>query len=485
MHLKNLLKDINIKKSIGRIDVDILDVQFDSRKIVEGGLFVCVKGDTLDGHKYIQQSINNGARAILLQSIPEQLDDNVVYIQIKDTRSSLGVIASNFYNHPSKRIKLIGVTGTNGKTTIVSLLHQACTLLNKKAGLISTIQNKIVNQIIPATHTTPDALEINYLLNRMILQGCKYCFMEVSSHAIAQSRIKNLHFFGGVFTNITQDHLDYHKTFDEYINVKKSFFDSLGYSAFSLVNNDDKNYFKMIENTQSIKLTYSLKSFSDYKCRIIESQIDSTCLNINKMNVWVKLIGEFNAYNILAVYAIVDQLGFADEDFFTALSKLQSPEGRFEYVNSNNIIGIVDYAHTHDALKNVLSAIDSMSNKINNIITVIGCGGERDVSKRPLMARVACNSSSKVILTSDNPRSENPEKIIDDMIEGLDSSQRNKILVVVDRRAAIKKACEIARSNDVVLIAGKGHEKYQEVNGKRNPFDDLEELKESFNIKQK
>ncbi len=485
MYLNNLLENISIIHSIGRFDIDIVDIQFDSRKVIQGGLFICINGDKVDGHKYIQQSINNGAKAILLESIPEEFCNNITYVQVKDTRCALSIIASNFYNHPSKRIKLIGVTGTNGKTTIVSLLHQACILLNKKAGLISTIQNKIVNEIIPATHTTPDSLEINYLLNRMILKGCKYCFMEVSSHAIAQSRIKNLHFFGGVFTNITQDHLDYHKTFDEYINVKKSFFDSLGKSSFSLVNKDDKNYSKMIENTKSFKLTYSLKSFSDYKCKIIESHIDSTLLSINKTNIWVKLIGEFNAYNILAVYAIADQLGFADDNFLTSLGSLQSPEGRFEYINSNNIIGIVDYAHTHDALENVLSTINHMSNRINNIITVIGCGGERDISKRPLMARVACNLSSKVIFTSDNPRSENPDKIIQDMTEGLDASQRNKILIVVDRKEAIRKACEIANSDDVVLIAGKGHEKYQEINGIRNPFNDLEELKESFNIKQK
>jgi UDP-N-acetylmuramoyl-L-alanyl-D-glutamate--2,6-diaminopimelate ligase len=396
----------------------------------------------------------------------------------------LGIIASNFYNNPSERIKLLGVTGTNGKTTIVSLLHQLFELLNVKSGMLSTIYNKINDKVIPATHTTPDALQINNLLNKMIEEGCEYCFMEVSSHAISQARINGLNFTAGIFTNITQDHLDYHNTFTEYRDVKKSFFDLLSKSAFALVNKDDKNGMKMLEGTKANQLSYSLKSVSDYKCKVLENQFDGMLLSINKVDVWVKLIGDFNAYNILSVYATAKQFGFSDYKVLTALSMLTAAEGRFECVQSGDITAIVDYAHTDDALKNVLSTINNIRTKTEELITVVGCGGDRDKTKRPKMAAVACNLSTQVIFTTDNPRSENPDAIIEDMIRGLDPIQKKKVLVITDRRQAIKTACKLAKAKDIVLIAGKGHEKYQEINGEKFPFDDLEELKLSLNINQ-
>jgi UDP-N-acetylmuramoyl-L-alanyl-D-glutamate--2,6-diaminopimelate ligase len=420
----------------------------------------------------------------MVEKIPQDLDSSVTYIQVEKSNEALGIIASNFYNNPSERIKLLGVTGTNGKTTIVSLLHQLFELLNVKSGMLSTIHNKINDKVIPATHTTPDALQINNLLNTMIEEGCEYCFMEVSSHAISQARINGLNFTAGIFTNITQDHLDYHNTFSEYRDVKKSFFDLLSKSAFALVNKDDKNGMKMLEGTKANQLSYSLKSVSDYKCKVLENQFDGMLLSINKVDVWVKLIGDFNAYNILAVYATAKQFGFSDYKVLTALSMLTAAEGRFECVQSGDITAIVDYAHTDDALKNVLSTINAIRTKTEEVITVVGCGGDRDKTKRPKMAAVACNLSTQVIFTTDNPRSENPDAIIEDMIRGLDPIQKKKVLVITDRRQAIKTACKLAKAKDIVLIAGKGHEKYQEINGEKFPFDDLEELKLSLNIKQ-
>jgi UDP-N-acetylmuramoyl-L-alanyl-D-glutamate--2,6-diaminopimelate ligase len=356
-------------------------------------------------------------------------------------------------------------------------------MLNVKTGILSTIQNKIIDTIIPSTHTTADSLQINYLLNEMIKQGCEYCFMEVSSHSIAQGRISGLNFAGSVFTNLTQDHLDYHNTFAEYRDVKKSFFDALPKTAFALSNKDDKNGMKMLEGTKAKKQTYSLKSVSDYKCRVLENQFEGMLLNINKTDVWVKLIGDFNAYNMLSVYAVANLFGFKDYQVLTALSMLMPVEGRFQYLQSEEkITAIVDYAHTDDALKNVISTINSIRTNTDELITVLGCGGDRDKTKRPLMAAVACNLSNQVILTADNPRSENPDTIIKDMMKGLDTVQKKKILVITDRRQAIKTACRLANANDIVLVAGKGHEKYQEINGEKFPFDDLEELKQSLNI---
>ena len=483
MNLQQLLYRVNITKVVGTTHIELSDITFDSRKVKESSLFVAIKGMQSDGHSYIQQTIEAGATVIVLEDMPADLDNKVTYIQVEDSNIALGSIAANFYDNPSEKIKLVGITGTNGKTTIVSLLSQLFDMLNVKTGMLSTIQNKIINTIIPSTHTTADSLQINYLLNEMIKQGCEYCFMEVSSHAIIQGRISGLNFAGGVFTNLTQDHLDYHNTFAAYRDVKKSFFDALPKTAFALSNKDDKNGMKMLEGTKAKKQTYSLKSVSDYKCRVLENQFEGMLLNINKADVWVKLIGDFNAYNILSVYAVANLFDFEDYQALTALSMLIPIEGRFQYLQSEEkITAIVDYAHTDDALKNVISTINSIRKNAEELITVLGCGGDRDKTKRPLMAAVACNLSNQVILTADNPRSENPDTIIKDMMEGLNPVQRKKVLVITDRRQAIKTACRLANANDIVLVAGKGHEKYQEIKGEKFPFDDLEELKQSLNI---
>jgi UDP-N-acetylmuramoyl-L-alanyl-D-glutamate--2,6-diaminopimelate ligase len=483
MNLQELLYKVSFVKIIGTTNVEVIDIAFDSRKVKATSLFVALKGTQSDGHTYISQTINAGAKVIVLEDIPTNLDDNITYIKVEDSNIALGIIAANFYDNPCEKIKLLGVTGTNGKTTIVSLLTQLFSIMNVKVGLLSTIQNKIIDKIIPSTHTTPDALQINFLLNEMVAQGCEYCFMEVSSHSISQGRISGINFTGGVFTNLTQDHLDYHNSFAEYRDVKKSFFDGLPKSAFALTNKDDKNGMKMLEGTKAQKCTYSLKSVSDYKCRVLENQFEGMLLSINKVDIWVKLIGDFNAYNLLSVYAVANQFAFEDHEVLTALSMLTSPEGRFQYLQSEEkITAIVDYAHTDDALKNVLTTVNNIRANAEQLITVVGCGGDRDKTKRPLMAAVACNLSNQVILTSDNPRSENPDAIIEDMMRELDPIQRKKVLVIIDRKQAIKTACRLAKTNDIILVAGKGHEKYQEINGEKFPFDDLEELKQSLNI---
>ena len=483
MNLKQLLHKVNVIKVVGEMRVEIYDIAFDSRKIKESSLFVAVKGMQSDGHSYVQQTIEAGAIAIVLEDMPSNLDSKATYIQVDDSNIALGIIAANFYDNPSEKIKLVGITGTNGKTTVVSLLSQLFSILNVKVGMLSTIQNRIINTIIPSNYTTPDSVQINYLLNEMIKQGCEYCFMEVSSHSIVQGRISGLNFAGGVFTNLTQDHLDYHNTFSEYRDVKKSFFDALQETAFALINKDDKNGIKMLEGTKAKKRTYALKSGADYKCRVLENQFEGMLLSINKVDVWVKLIGDFNASNILSVYAVTHLFGFEDTQVLTALSMLIPVEGRFQYLQSEEkVVAIVDYAHTEDALKNVIETINSIRTNTEKLITVGGCGGDRDKEKRPLMAAVACNLSNQVILTSDNPRSENPDTIIKDMMEGLTSNEKKKALVITDRREAIKTACCLANANDIVLVAGKGHEKYQEINGEKFPFDDLEELKQSLNI---
>ena len=483
MNLQELLYKVSFLKIIGTTNVEVIDIAFDSRKVKLDYLFVALKGTQSDGHSYISQAIKSGAKVIVLEDTPNNLDDNITYIKVEDSNIALGIIAANFYNTPSEKIKLVGVTGTNGKTTIVSLLTQLFSLMNVKVGMISTIHNKIIDKIIPSTHTTPDALQINFLLNEMIVQGCEYCFMEVSSHAISQGRISSVNFTGAVFTNLTQDHLDYHNSFAEYRDVKKSFFDVLPKSAFALTNKDDKNGMKMLEGSKAQQYTYSLKSVSNYKCRVIENHFEGMLLNINKVDVWIKLFGDFNAYNMLSVYAVANQFAFDDNEVLAALSMLTSPEGRFQYLQSEEkITAIVDYAHTDDALKNVLTTVNNMRTNTEQLITVLGCGGDRDKTKRPLMSAVACNLSSQVILTSDNPRSENPDTIIDDMMQALDPVQKKKVLVIIDRKQAIKTACRLANSNDIVLVAGKGHEKYQEINGEKFPFDDIEELKQSLNI---
>ena len=483
MNLQELLYKVSVAKAVGTTNVEVAGIAFDSRKIKKDFLFVAVKGTQSDGHTYISQTINAGATVVILENMPADLEDNINYIQVEDSNIALGIIAANFYNNPSEKIKLVGITGTNGKTTIVSLLSQLFALLNVKVGMLSTIQNKIIDTIIPSTHTTPDAIQINFLLNEMISQGCEYCFMEVSSHAISQGRVSGLNFSGGVFTNITQDHLDYHNTFAEYRDVKKSFFDVLPKDAFALSNKDDKNSLKMLEGTKAEKCTYALKSSAEYKCRVLENQFEGMLLNINKVDVWVKLIGEFNAYNMLSVYAVANRFGFEDYEVLTALSMLTAAEGRFQFLKSEEkITAIVDYAHTDDALKNVISTINNIRSNAEHLITVVGCGGDRDKTKRPLMAAVACNLSNQVILTADNPRSESPDAVIKDMLAGLDPVQKKKVLVITDRAQAIKTACRLANTNDIVLVAGKGHEKYQEINGEKFPFDDLEELKQSLNI---
>ena len=483
MNLQELLYKVSFIKIIGTTNVEVIDIAFDSRKVKATSLFVALKGTQSDGHTYISQTINAGAKVIVLEDMPLKLDDNITYVKVEDSNIALGIIAANFYDNPSEKIKLVGVTGTNGKTTIVSLLTQLFSIMNVKVGMLSTIQNKIIDKIIPSTHTTPDALQINFLLNEMIAQGCEYCFMEVSSHAISQGRVSGIHFTGGVFTNLTQDHLDYHNSFSEYRDVKKLFFDLLPKSAFALTNKDDKNGMKMLEGTKAQKCTYSLKSVSDYKCRVLENQFEGMLLSINKVDIWVKLIGDFNAYNLLSVYAVANQFAFEDHEVLTALSMLTSPEGRFQYLQSEEkITAIVDYAHTDDALKNVLTTVNNIRANAEQLITVVGCGGDRDKTKRPLMAALACNLSNQVILTSDNPRSENPDSIIEDMMRELDPVQKKKVLVIIDRKQAIKTACRLAKTNDIILVAGKGHEKYQEINDKKFPFDDLEELKQSLNI---
>ena len=460
MQLKDLLFRVSILNIVGSTDVDISSICFDSRDKKNKSLFIAIRGLDLDGHKYIKNAINNGSIAIIVEKIPDNLAVGITYVQVHKSNIALGIIASNFYGNPAKRIKLIGVTGTNGKTTIVNLLYQLFTKLGIRVGMISTIENRVLDQIFPSTHTTPDPLQINNLLNAMVEKGCEYCFMEVSSHALDQGRVYGINFAGGIFTNLSHDHLDYHNTFSEYRDVKKTFFDSLDKYAFALVNKDDKNSLKMLESTKAKKLYYSLKSFSDYRCKVIENQFEGMLLKINNVDVWVKLIGEFNAYNILSVYSVANQFGFEDSDVFIALSMLNPVEGRFQVVkNASGVTGVVDYAHTDDALKNVLKTINSIRNNVASLITIVGCGGDRDKSKRSLMTKAACDLSTQVIVTSDNPRSEKPEDIINDMINGLNSKQSNKVLAITDRRQAIMAAGKMANKNDVILLAGKGHEK--------------------------
>ena len=483
MRLQDLLYKVNTLKLVGSTNIEISNVQFDSRTMKREGLFVAIKGTISDGNQYITSAIKEGAVAIIVEQIPVELNDNITYVQVLSSYNALAIIAANFYKNPSERIHLVGITGTNGKTTIVSLLHQLFTLLNKKAGMLSTIENKILEEVIPSTHTTPDPLQINYLLNKMIEKGCEYCFIEVSSHALVQGRIDGLYFRGGVFTNITKDHLDYHSTFSDYRDVKKSFFDSLNKNAFALVNKDDKNGSKMLEGTKAKKYSYALRSLSNYRSKVLENRFEGMLLQINKIDVWVKLIGIFNAYNILAVYGVAKQFSFEDCEVLRAISMLISAEGRFQFVrNTDSITGIVDYAHTDDALKNVLTTIHDIRTNSESLITIVGCGGDRDKSKRPLMAQVACNLSTHVIITTDNPRSESPEAIIKDMISGLDQIQKKKVLEITDRKQAIMAAGKLAKQHDIILVAGKGHEKHQEIRGEKVPFDDMEELKKSLNI---
>ena len=484
--LKDILYKAGLIEVVGSTNVAIMSISFDSRKIEKDSLFVAVKGTLSDGHKYIDDTILKGAIAILCEVIPSTINEKVTYIKVKDTTVALGIIAGNFYDNPSEIIKLVGVTGTNGKTTTVTLLFNLFKKLGYKVGLLSTVKNQINNDIIPATHTTPDAIQLNVLLRQMLDKGCTHCFMEVSSHAIVQNRISGIHFVGGVFTNITHDHLDYHKTFDEYIKAKKRFFDSLGSDAFALTNKDDANGEVMLQNTKATKKTYSLRSMADFKCKVVENQFSGLLLNIDNNEVWTKLIGSFNAYNLLAVYATAILLKEDKTNVLTTLSSLSSVEGRFQYVRTDDgIIGIVDYAHTPDALINVLKTIADIRTGNEQVITVVGCGGDRDSAKRPIMAKIACDLSNKVILTSDNPRSEDPDAIIKEMQAGVDAVNNKKTISITDRSEAIKTACSYAKQGDIILVAGKGHEKYQEIKGVKHEFDDMLVLQENLKLFEK
>ncbi|MCW8897670.1 MAG: UDP-N-acetylmuramoyl-L-alanyl-D-glutamate--2,6-diaminopimelate ligase [Flavobacteriales bacterium] len=479
--LKDILYKTGIEELVGNTNIAIDKICFDSREVEDASLFVAVVGTATDGHQYINQTIEKGAVAIVCEHFPEQLHDGITYVKVKDSAAALGIIAANFYDNPSNELKLVGITGTNGKTTTATLLHELFVQLGYQVGLLSTVVNKIGNDAIPSTHTTPNAVELNKLLRKMVEAGCDYCFMEVSSHAIHQHRVTGVAFSGAVFTNITHDHLDYHKTFDEYIKAKKMFFDMLPENAFALVNKDDKNGMVMLQNTKAKPYTFALKSAADFTARILESGFSGMMLHIDKNEVWTKLIGGFNVYNLLSIYAVAVLLEQDKLNTLTAISNLNAVEGRFQYIKSqDNISGIVDYAHTPDALKNVLGTISEIRTNNETVITVVGCGGDRDKTKRPLMAQIACEYSNKVILTSDNPRSENPEQIINDMKAGVEPQHYKKVLSITNREEAIKTACMLAESNDIILVAGKGHEKYQEINGEKFPFDDLEILKKQF-----
>ena len=480
--LQDILYKVSIRSVQGSTQVEIDDLQLDSRKVRKGSAFIAIKGANSDGHAFIQTSIEQGASAVICETLPSDRQDDVTYVQVENSAAAAGYMANNFFGQPSARIKLVGVTGTNGKTTIATLLFKLFTGLKYKCGLISTVQNQIADTIIPATHTTPDAISLSSLLKRMADEGCSHVFMETSSHAIHQHRITGLQYAGAVFSNITHDHLDYHQTFDEYIRVKKLFFDGLPSTAFALSNADDKRGSVMLQNTNAQKYLYSLKTIADFKGKILENTLSGLLMIINDQEVHFRLIGEFNAYNLLAVYGTAICLGENKEDVLVTLSEMTGAEGRFDYLISKTekVIGIVDYAHTPDALINVLATIQKLRKGHEQIITVVGCGGDRDKTKRPIMAEAACEYSTRVIFTSDNPRSENPDQILRDMEAGLNSAGRKKAISIVDRKEAIKTAVSLAKSEDIVLVAGKGHEKYQEVKGVKNPFDDKAVLKEMF-----
>ena len=481
--ISDILEGLAFTELQGSADVEIGSIVFDSRKVVPNSLFVAVRGTMVDGHDYIDQAIEQGAVAVICEDLPAKVTGEVDFFMVADTSKALGIISANFYDNPSAKLKLVGVTGTNGKTTIATLLYKLFRDLGYKCGLLSTVENQINGTVVEATHTTPDPVVLNMLLDEMVAKGCDYCFMEVSSHAIAQHRIEGLNFTGGIFSNLTHDHLDYHKTFESYLKAKKAFFDGLPKSAFALTNADDKNGNVMLQNTAAHKKTYGLKNMADYKAKVVENHFSGLLLNIDNEEVWFKLVGTFNAYNLMAVYAAAMLLEQDKAKVLTSLSKLSGAVGRFDYVvSSHGIIGIVDYAHTPDAVQNILSTVHDVRKGKEKVITVIGCGGDRDKTKRPIMAKVACEWSDKVILTSDNPRSEDPAQIIKEMEKGVDPAFKRNTLSIVDRREAIKTACHLAAPGDIIVIAGKGHEKYQEINGMRNHFDDKEELLEIFKM---
>jgi UDP-N-acetylmuramoyl-L-alanyl-D-glutamate--2,6-diaminopimelate ligase len=484
--LKDILYKVTINAVVGDTNVMVNQVQFDSRKISKGDVFVAIKGTVVDGHNFINDVIAKGAIAVVCEKTPENTVQDVTYIEVDSTSKALAFIASNYYNVPSENLKLVGVTGTNGKTTIASLLYQLFKKAGYKVGLLSTVKVMVDETEFTATHTTPDSLSINYYLSKMNNEGVEFCFMEVSSHGIHQHRTEGLHFTGGIFTNLSHDHLDYHNTFAEYRDVKKSFFDKLPKTAFSLVNIDDKNGEIMLQNTSSKQYTYALKTYANYRAQILENQFSGLLLKINDHEVWTRLIGNFNAYNLVAIYGASELLGLEKTEILRLISELESVSGRFEYfVTEGNITVIIDYAHTPDALKNVIETINSIRTKNESLITVVGCGGDRDRTKRPKMAHIASALSTKVVFTSDNPRSEIPEEIIVEMEKGVAPQNFKKTVSIVDRKQAIKTACQLAGPNDIILVAGKGHETYQEINGVKTNFDDYKIVEEFLKQLQK
>jgi UDP-N-acetylmuramoyl-L-alanyl-D-glutamate--2,6-diaminopimelate ligase len=484
--LKDILYKVTINAVVGSTSVKVSAIDFDSRKISKNDVFVAIKGSVADGHKFIDVAINNGAVAIICEELPTNLQDGITYIQVESASQALAFMASNYYENPSENLKLVGVTGTNGKTTVATLLYQLFKKAGYKVGLLSTVKIMVDDIEYKATHTTPDSLAINKFLSLMNDEGVEFCFMEVSSHGIHQNRTEGLKFEGGIFTNLSHDHLDYHDTFAEYRDVKKSFFDNLPKDAFALVNIDDKNGLVMLQNTKARKITYALKTYADYKAQILENQLGGLLLKVNESEVWTRLIGNFNAYNILAIYATAELLGLEKVENLRLISELESVSGRFQYlISDEKITAIVDYAHTPDALQNVLETINSIRTKNEELITVVGCGGDRDKTKRPKMGHIASALSTKVIFTSDNPRSEVPETIIEEIEKGVEPQNFKKIISIVDRRQAIKTACQLAQPNDIILIAGKGHETYQEIKGERFDFDDYKIVQELLKQLQK
>lgn len=480
--LKQILRAEDIIEVVGSLDIEVVDITMDSRQVKKGYCFIAIRGTQADGHTYIDKAVELGATSIICEEMPSKIHKGVTYVKVGDSTLALGYLANSFCGNPTEKLKLVGITGTNGKTTTVTLLYRLFNKLGHKSGLLSTVVNYIGDEEIPATHTTPDAIHLNKLLARMVEAGCTHCFMEVSSHSVVQNRIAGLTFAGGMFSNITHDHLDYHKTFEEYIKAKKRFFDNLPEDAFALVNIDDRNGRVMVQNTKAKVSTYSLRSMANFKCKVIENHFDGMLLNLDSVEVWTRLVGGFNAYNLLAIYSAARLLGVEREVALTEISSMTPVSGRFEHLKSPKGINVVvDYAHTPDALLNVIDTINEIRNPDNKLITVVGAGGNRDKTKRPIMAKVSVEGSSMVILTSDNPRFEEPEDILNDMKVGIEKSMVGKVLTIVDRTEAIRTAYMLANSGDVILVAGKGHETYQEVKGVKHHFDDKEVIQSIFN----
>lgn len=479
--LQNIIYGLALLDVKGITDRTVRQIQFDSRKVEYGDCYIAQRGTKVDGHDFIQQALDAGATTVVCEVLPDNIPHEATFIQVENSSEALGFMCHNYYDQPTEKIKLVGVTGTNGKTTTVSLLYELFTQLGKRCGLISTVLNRIGDNTIEATHTTPDAIQLNKMLAQMVDAECEYCFMEVSSHAVVQKRIAGLNYSGGVFTNITPEHLDFHKTFKEYIEAKQGFFSSLSSGAWVLSNRDDKNGEVMLQNSRAKKHYYALKKPADFKCKIIESGFGGLHLKLDEQEVWTSLVGRFNAYNLTAIYGAAMLMDQEKIEVLTALSKLKAVAGRFQFISKSQVSGIVDYAHSPDALENVLKTIKEVRTGNEQVITIVGCGGDRDKTKRPVMAKIACDLSDKVILTSDNPRTEDPEQIIEEMKTGVDNVSRKKVLAITSRREAIRTGCSLATAGDIILVAGKGHETYQEINGVRSHFDDREELSEALN----